>query len=222
MKPIAVFYHCKIQGSGIPDPEFAQGILYEQMRALHDSGLADAADEIHIGVNGGEEQRDLVSAIVPAKAKIHIHGHRAFTELPTLAVLRRWIKTNFNWLVFYHHSKGVTQLEQGQFNIEGKANHRRVMEKACVWDWKKCVADLEKGYDAVGINLVDPQKRPVMPGRFFAGNFWWATANYLLTLPRIPDNATAYTIGERLMAEQWIGRRRNPRMMDYERPELYR
>lgn len=214
---IAVWYHCKISGQGIPDRNASEKIVAEQMRALRDSGLESAADEIHIGVNGGYWDSFALSFIIPEKAVFHVHGHDSRSELPTMCELRSWLGTHGDWAVCYHHSKGVTKPRSGE-----KKHHRLLMEKACIWDWKKCVSDLERGYDAVGINLVHPIKRPVLPGTFFAGNFWWAKASYLLTLPALPQSVSRWCDAERCMAEGWIGSSKaNPRMMDYERPELY-
>jgi hypothetical protein len=93
------------------------------------------------------------------------------------------------------------------------------MEKAVITNWPVCVKDLERGYDAVGVNLVHPIKRPVLPGRFFAGNYWWARANYMLKLPKLPDTCAW---ANRCLAEWWVGSGPGePRFMDYERPELY-
>lgn len=218
---IAVWYHCKLSGIGIPDEDYSLSILHEQMNALKESGLAEAMDEMHIGVNGDEGQGLLAAAFAPAKAIIHAHGAKAVTELPTFAILRRWLPGHLDWFVLYHHSKGVTQIEHGRHDPEYKAHQRRTMERGVVWNWKQCVQDLERGYDAVGTNWVDPITRPVLPGRFFAGNFWWARADYLAQLPPLPETAKAYTMAEREQAEHWIGSsRRRPMVLDYERPHL--
>ena len=220
MSPIAVFYHCKLAGEGIPEEDYALSIMAEQMAALKESGLAEAASEIHIGVNGDDGQGLLAAVLGPEKAVVHAHGQHARTELPTFAVLRRWLPGHRDWLVFYHHSKGVTQAAGGRDDGE-KTTHRRSMETACVWNWRQCVKDLERGFQAVGINWVDPISRPVLPGRFYAGNFWWAAADYLLSLPPLPDKAKAYELFERCKPEMWIGSARMRSFtLDYERPTL--
>ena len=192
------------------------------MDALKNSGLADAAEEIHIGANGGDAHGLLAASLAPNKSILHVNGEHVRSELPTLAHMRRWLPTHADWFVLYHHSKGVTQLEHGQLNNEFKSHHRRLMEAACVWNWRQCVKDLERGYDAVGINIIDPITRPALPGRFIVGNFWWATAKYLLELPALPDNVLNYhDLQDRCRAEGWIGQcPRRPLMHDYERPEL--
>lgn len=213
---IATWYHCKISGEGIPSRSKSIEIVAEQMEALTKSGLADASNEIHVGINGGNEDAYAVAKMLPDKAVLYIHGPGSRSELPTFAILRDWIKTHSGWKLLYHHSKGVTQPDDAFHN-----QHRRAMEKACVWDWKTCVKDLTRGFDAVGVNWVDPITRPVLPGRFFAGNFWWATVKYLLELPPIPEAVTKWSTRQRCIAEFWIGScKRRPKVLDYERPEL--
>lgn len=216
MQKIALWYHCKLSGEGIPDAESAHAIVSEQMEALKSSGLENAASEIYLGINGGYADGIILGQLAPEKAFISVHGYNATTELRTLEMLRRWLPKHQDWAVLYHHSKGVTQPKD-----EFHHHHRRVMQKACIENWRKCVGDLDMGFDAVGVNWVDPITRPVLPGRFFAGNFWWARASFLLELPPLPNNATDYN-RDRFRAEGWIGSsKRRPRVMDYERPELY-
>lgn len=211
---IAVWYHCKISGKGIPDAQASRSIVEEQMRALRDYGLEYAATEIHFGINGNQMDVFSVERFIPDKAQVYIHGQTASTELPTLKLLQKWIPLHSNWLVFYHHSKAVTQPKD-----EFHHHHRRVMQLALVERWKRCVDDLRRGYDAVGINLVHPVKRKIMPGAFFAGNFWWARSNYLSRLPRLPNNLTWEN---RCLCEGWVCKGyRTANLMDYERPELY-
>lgn len=212
--PIAVWYHCKVAGEGIPDPDIALGIMDEQMKALKNSGLEASAEQIHIGINGQNWLE--ASALAPKKALLYLHGENSKTELPTFAFLRKWLPEHKNYYVLYHHSKGVTQPEDDFHH-----HHRHVMQGFCVENWQRCVKDLDRGYEAVGCNWVDPITRPVLPGRYFAGNFWWAKAEYLLTLPAMPDHADEYNIFTRMMAEGWIGSGPGrPLVLDYERPQL--
>lgn len=213
---ICVWYHCKVSGEGIPSRDKAIGIVEEQMAALEKSGLSDSADEIHVGINGDTVDAYEVGRRIPEKARLYVHGHDSRSELPTFAILREWIRSHPTWQLMYHHSKGVTQPDD-----EFHHYHRRAMEKACVWNWKTCVTDLQRGFDTVGVNWVDPITRPVLPGRFFAGNFWWANVKYLLELPKIPPYITEWSTKQRCIAEFWIGScKRRPKALDYERPEL--
>jgi hypothetical protein len=205
---IAVFYHCKLAGEGIPSEDFAAGVMFAQMNALKTSGLADAASEIHIGVNGDDGQALLAAALAPPKARLHVHGNAARSEIPTQKIIEQWLPTHPDWFVLYHHSKGVTHPNEVSYN-----NWRGRMEDACIVNWRQCVADLQQGFDAVGCHWLTPEKFPgAVKSPFFGGTFWWATAKYLLQLPRLPEA----TWQNRFEAESWIGRRRPyPRIRDY-------
>ena len=176
MKPIAIFYHCILSGGSVPiDTSFACSIVAEQMDAFRLSGLFDEADELHIGLNGDEEDLQMLRLFVPCPhAHFLIHGSGMTTEIPTLAALQRWLPIHRDWFVLYAHIKGVSH--PGRRLDE---NWRRRMERAVVWNWKRCVNDLRR-VDAVGCHWLTPEqyagsvKRP-----FFGGNFWWARAEYL-------------------------------------------
>ncbi len=211
---IALFYHCKIRGSGIPDELAAQVIVGEQLQALQQSGLLAVADEFTIGIDGDKQDLSKVAELCPCdRASLVAHNGRATFEFGTLEFLRQSLRRG--WAVLYHHSKGVTKPHDA-FHHE----HRRTMERHLIWEWPKCVRALECGCDAVGVNLVHEDRRTVLPGTFFAGNFWWARSDYLMKLP--PLNVMDSI---RTNAEGWVtqsGVRPLPRLYDFERPELYR
>ena len=217
MKPIAIFYHCKIAGDGIPDADFACLVMAEQMHALAESGLAEAATEIHVGVNGDDAQALLALALEPAKSMLHGHGAGARSELPTLAVLRRWLKPG--WLVFYHHTKAVTHPGEKLYE-----NWRNCMERACVWNWRDCVRNLETHYQSVGAHWLTPEVYgSSVKSPFWGGNFWWARSEYLLTLPALKEQADCRE--DFYLAENWIGSGpKRPLVLDYAPhwPDLHR
>jgi hypothetical protein len=208
---IAIFYHCILSGGCIPiETDFACAIMAGQMKALDASGLLDESDELHIGVNGDEGDRDMARLFVPCPhAQYVVHGKGATTEIPTLAYLRSWLPSHPDWLVLYHHIKGVTH--PGDVH---SAQWRSGMEQAVVWGWRNCVRDLEHGFDSCGAHWLTPEQFPTLVDRcpFWGGTFWWATARFLLTLPPLPPATWA----NRFEAESWIGRGpRRPRVKDY-------
>lgn len=210
MKPIAVWYHCIVSGGTIPiSTPFACKLLKGQMEALSRSGLLESADEFHIGINGDNDDMNVVRMFVPcAKCDMFSNGVGSTTEIPTFVALKKWLSTHKDWYVFYHHMKGVTH--NGNIFYD---KWRMRMEKACVWNWKQCVSDLDSGFDAVGCHWLTPEEYPAgVKSPFFGGTFWWATAEYLLELPDLP----AATWQNRFEAESWIGRRRPyPSIKDY-------
>lgn len=208
MRPLAVFYHCKISGDGIPDPQHAYNVMLTQMSALNKSGLADAASLIVVGVNGTDCDAFDLSTVVPEKSQIVVHGPHVKSEIPTQMLIEHFVRQVDGWYVLYHHTKGVTHPNEALYD-----RWRERMENACIWNWQKCVADLDGGYEAVGCHWLTPEKYPAaVTSPFFGGTFWWTTTKYLKQLPKLP----APTWENRFEAESWIGRRRPyPRINDY-------
>lgn len=207
----AIFYHCLVSGGSVPiDTAFACSIIAEQMNAFQKSGLLDEADELHIGINGGGEDYQMVRLFVPCcHARYVLHGEGSTTEIPTLAALRRWLPGHEDWLVLYAHQKGVTHPGQLAYTA-----WRHRMERAVVWGWRDCVKSLENGIDACGCHWLTPEQFPTLVHKypFFGGTFWWSTAKFLLTLPPLPPP----TWQNRFIAENWIGMGpRRPNVKDY-------
>lgn len=207
MSPIAIFYHCIISGRERQiDPDYALALISAQMDALKRSGLANAAQEFIIGVNGGDSDCFAVACLCDSKPKIISHGKQATTEIHTLNVLRSWLPNHRGWNVLYHHTKGVSTPNQAD-------GWRRRMENACVWGWNECVRGLDAGFDAAGCHWLTPEIHgAVIPSPFFGGTFWWAKSDYLLTLPPLPEATWA----NRYEAETWIGKgTRRPKVLDF-------
>lgn len=207
---LAVWYHCKLYGDGIPSEDFAVGIMLGQMQALKSSGLSAAASEFHLGINGDSGMGLLALSLVPDNTApiLHLHGSSAKSELLTTAALRAWLPGHEDWFVLYHHIKGVTHPGEASYD-----RWRWRMENACVNNWQRCVNDLSRGYDAVGCHWLTPERFPgSVTSPFFGGTFWWATAKYLAQLPPLPEASWQ----NRFEAESWIGRRRPyPKVRDY-------
>ena len=216
---IAIYYHCRL--SDAPtftpgtdhaahpiDPAFAAWLMNSQMRALERSGLAAAAEEIHIGVNGDKQDTALAKLIAPKNSQVVSHGNKAVSEIQTLNLLRRWLPEHSDWVVFYHHIKAISHPTHAGYQA-----WRQRMEDACVWRWKQCVSDLEAGYDAVGCHWLTPKEFPgTVKSPFFGGNFFWATAKFLATLPPLAPA----TWQNRHEAESWIGySKQKPKIKDY-------
>jgi len=142
-----------------------------QMRSVRDSGLDVAANEFHIGVNGGDGDALTVSCFSPPQSQFHVHGKSARTEIPTQKVIESWLPSHPDWYVLYHHTKGVTHPNEAFYT-----NWRNRMGQACVMDWRRCVDDLKSGADAVGCHWLTPERFPgSITSPFFGGTFWWAS-----------------------------------------------
>jgi hypothetical protein len=201
---IAVYYHCKLSGEGIVDPDFAQLVMAEQMNVLHLSGLLGALTEFHVGVNGGDRDARLAELMAPAPAVVHVHGPSARTEIPTLNLIRARLEPG--WFILYHHSKGITHP-----NDLFTAHWRRCMEKACVRNWTHCIGALVNGSDSAGAHWLSRERfGPNVTTPFWGGTFWWARSEHLLKLPPLPEPTWA----NRWEAESWIGKV-TPKVTDF-------
>lgn len=209
MKKLAVWYHTRIYGGGIDDL-FSMSLMYDQMTYLEESGLEDAADEIHICTNGGSGNAFMAAQLSPEKAIISDNGPDSESHLPTVCKLRDWVHTHPDWYVCYFHAKGVTHPDD-EFN----QHWRRCMESVVIDNWRSCVADLDAGYDSVGAHWLTPEQFGSMVTHpFWGGMFFWATSNFLATLPAIP--CKPITRDDWFLSERWIGTGPNrPKVKDY-------
>jgi hypothetical protein len=205
--PIAIFYHCILSSKERPiDPDYALSLIEVQMHALQQSGLADAASSIFVGVNGSDSDALAVACLCPPKATIICHGQGAITEIPTMTALRKWAIEHPGFYLFYHHTKGVSTPNQAD-------GWRRRMEHHNVWRWRDCVLALDKGHDACGCHWLTPEQNPeCIKTPMFGGTFWWAKTEYIATLPPLPEPIWQL----RYEAESWIGRGpRRPKVKDF-------
>lgn len=197
---IAIFYHIGQLGLG--------AFIYQaQVHRLYSSGLIDAADHIHFGVNGDQELFN-----VPEKAIVKRNVNWK-EETETLLSLKEFAEKNPDYRVLYLHTKGASK------NTLNSQSYRLMMEYFVIDKWKECVEHLDN-YDCVGqtwiINgdtvwsdgSVTPNTKNI---GHFSGNFWWANTSYINKL----DHEYLET-GYRLDREFWIGTGEN-----YKQKSLY-
>jgi hypothetical protein len=218
---IALFYHCLLF-MGTPDNLLlnAVNIVREQMDQLKASGLLDAATKFHVGINGGLESLEVSRLVIPSKASITLHGLQCHSECRTIRALEEWLPGHEDWFVLYFHSKNSSHVTDTGTGLPW----RKCMMRHCITNWRTCVADLDKGYEAVGCHWMEPPATP--RGQFiFAGTFFWARASFLLTLPSIMERERIKLSGidsldSRYEAEVWLGNGpRVPRVKDYHGPD---
>lgn len=218
MNKIAIFYH-GLFALGDP-PEIlpnAAAIIWQQMEFIKVSGLLEAASEMHIGINGSIESEVFSKALLPEKSKITYHGLDSRNENLTLVMIEQWLKQNAGEAyVLYFHAKGCTH----PINDGLRTPWRNCMTRHVIHNWRLCVAALNAGYDAAGCHWMTPPATP--PGQFiFGGNFWWAKASFLRTLPSIYERARIKESGikafeSRYESEVWIGNGpQPPRVKDF-------
>jgi len=216
----AVFYHCLFFLDS-PDnlSENAINIVREQMSELKACGLLDAADELHVGINGGLESLEVSRIVIPPKASIMLHGLQCHNECRSIRMLEDWLPGHDDWNVLYFHAKNSSHATDTGIGVPW----RRCMMRHCVQNWRQCVKDLDEGYEAVGCHWMVPPSTPA--GQYiFAGTFFWAKASFLLTLPSIMRRDRIKLSGldsseSRYEAEVWLGNGpRVPRIKDYHGP----
>jgi hypothetical protein len=183
------------------------------MEMMKASGLEGAAKEIIIGVNGGEESWNMAAVMCPAKARFVMHGLRSRSENLTIVEIEKWLPEHPDWYVCYFHCKGGSHPAGSPYG-EGTAKPWRIgMMHKVVRDWRLCVDALEEGYESAGAHYL----RHACDGshNYWPGNFWWAKASFLLTLPSIFERerikmSGIETVESRYEAEVWLGN--GPRM----------
>jgi hypothetical protein len=215
--PLAIFYHCLFEMGEPPQfSETAFTIISEQMQTLKEVGLLAEASHFCVGLNGGEESLAVASMVIPEKAKIVLHGLQCHNECRTIREIEKWVPGHEGWNVLYFHAKGCTH----PFGDPMRLRWRRCMENTVFHNWRQCVADLDSGFEVVGVHYMQPLATP--PGQYImAGNFWWAKASFLITLPSILKRDRIKQSGldsveSRYESEVFIGNGpRPPVVMDY-------
>jgi hypothetical protein len=93
------------------------------------------------------------------------------------------------------------------------------MENVVLHNWRRCVADMDAGADAVGAHWLTREKygaivNPEHGGTpFFGGVFYWAKASFLAQLPPLPEKFAC--TADWYICEHWIGMGPLPKVVDY-------
>lgn len=177
MVKIALFYH--IYQAGL-----WKEIFEEQFGLIKDSGLYDAADYIHFGINGNMTFND-------PNVNSVINRNQHMEETETLKSLMNFSQNNSGYKILYIHTKGATK-----YNML-MDDWRKMMNYFCIERWRENIPLLNK-YDALGCNYFEDTWLGHYP--HFSGNFWWSNTDYITTL----DNNFLKT-NRRWDREFWIG-----------------
>lgn len=214
---IAIFHHSLFFLNDGILPQAVQ-IVFEQMELLKSCGLEDAATEIHCGINGTPAESGVFArSLLPAKATKHFHGLQCRNENRSIVMIERTLPfLPDDCYCLYFHAKGSTHPPDDLL----RKPWAHCMTRHLVSEWRNCVSALNQGYDAVGCHYMEPPATPLTQ-YIFAGNFFWATASFLRTLPsimkreRIKDSGID-AVESRYESEVWIGNGpRPPKVMDY-------
>lgn len=178
--PIHVFIHVCNVGHW-------EEILEEELARIKTSGLYDACQSINLGVLGNADMHSFKKKY-PKISFLFQSSDMTFFERPTLLRLYDQCRHQPHALVLYLHTKGVTR--GGDVNVR---DWTRLLEYFNIDKWRDCVTALTQGnHQVCGVNWQgDPQPH-------FSGNFWWARASYVTTLPR-------FIASDYYAPEFWIG-----------------
>lgn len=177
-------------------------VAAEMHGRIMQSGLYDSSDAIKVVLLGDSAQaQEFKSYVLDRHAKyevVHISPDIQEWEWPTLKAMSEYCKV-VDCDVWYAHTKGASNCRPDvhpyiQRNIR---SWRGVMCHDIMTQHSLC-KELLKEFDAVGPLLSLDRWVP-----HFVGNFWWATADHIRTLPSIPYELS----NERAYAEAWIGSR---------------
>jgi hypothetical protein len=187
---LAHFYHVYADGAW-------RAPLAEHLSALDDYGLDGALDYKAAGIVGTPANCQAAIEALGPGWQIAATADTGFEQV-TLGKLHAFAALDGK--VLYAHTKGA-----GRPSPQSVLWRRRMTEHAVGW-WERCAAALDDGYDCAGPHWITPDRFEV-PKPFFAGNFWWASLDFLRRLP--PPGGP-----DRYAAERWIGETEVPRVLN--------
>ena len=190
---IHLFYHIAIMGRW-------RKVLAEQVKQLQDSGILEKCKSATAVYVGNED----IMPQLPKQFTIQYGGNLKSFEFPTLNKIHEKATSNPNDAFCYIHTKGISKPQRRAW-LDNE--WRKYMMFGCIEHHKECIDSLKLGYDVAGVEWY-PNLKPGSRGGtagdchgFFAGNFWWATAKHINSLPNIETVDKSY----RWNAEAWIG-----------------
>lgn len=191
------YYHCYAAGAW-------SAPVRDHLTALGRAGLDDMA--MTVGLAGPQRDRQVAREMITLRCQRWslpepvrwIEADEGWEQV-TLRVIREdALATTGDYEVLYAHTKGAHD------DSDMNAAWRRSMTRKLVYGWEECTELLAGGYDTAGCHLLTPEgyrdHHPRMNYRsmVYGGNFWWARASYLRTLP-LPGSENRH------QGEEWIG-----------------
>ena len=136
-----------------------------------------------------------------------------------MVAMWEFAKLHLDHYILYFHSKGATHTDLEYLKFTGR--WRNCMMYHLVQNWRKCVEDMDSGFESVGCHWMTNMSPPSDKDSIWGGNFFWATAEFLSTLPDMLDRDLikqhgVYAAISRYEGERWIGSGpRLPKIKDY-------
>ncbi len=164
-------------------------VVAELSGSITASGLYDEAISLTCSIVGGGN----VDYLLGEKWQVKHTGTLEEYEYPTLDLLFAQARLTPSDSFLYLHTKGVSK---PRYRPHRDA-WRRYMTHCVVERWQECTKALDEGFNVVGNDWHE--------WRHFAGNFWWASGEYLASLSSPRDAIQLGSKGPRYGAELWIG-----------------
>lgn len=169
--------------------ENTAGVVVDQIKNIHFSGLYALVDAIYYCLAGDEERRisEIEGIFGRSGAKFRllrrVPGDRSYERL-TLGAIHETVTAAD--VFCYIHSKGVQT--GGEDPRAGNIAHwRQMMEYHLFARYREYLRGLLEGnYDVAGVCF------RASPRPHFSGNFWWCRGEYYLGLPRTIDPGDYY------------------------------
>jgi hypothetical protein len=192
-----VVYHVALLGDW-------EAVLARQMGKIVASGLYEDVEAIYVCAVGPGAG----AFTLPEHAKasvIHRSEQATEYEFPAIDFLRQRLRDDTEDAhVLYMHTKGVSYAP-GSAERRCVDAWREYMEYFTVENFEQCRAHLET-HDVSGVHWTGPDfvSEDYHHPAHFQGNFWWANARYLRTLPDSRDVPCGRRL-QRMRPEFWIG-----------------
>lgn len=149
--------------------EGVEARLQEYLQSFERTGLLDALQQVFLCTVG--ESTLQYTPINPKISIQNVSKNLEDFEVPTQQALWEYAKEHSNAKILYLHTKGVGKNENQC--IEDWVQY---MSYFCIDKWPEAVEKLDT-YDTTGVDLLQE------PTLHYSGNFWWARASYIQTLP---------------------------------------
>ena len=195
-------------------------LVDEQIKRLYRSGLLDHVDSVQCTISGKYATRmfPFVSLYKDWLEVIDLQNSDDNFEGFTLQYLHESCCTadddDPDSHVLYFHTKGMSQFcglsrypqkWDTQSRLPAVNSWRKMMETAVIDRWQENIQQLDNGFQVSGVNYT------TWFWPHMSGNFWWARADYIKSLPHPlndplpPWTGKPYDQFERLQFERWIG-----------------
>lgn len=146
--------------------------IEQYLNIIYTSKLSEQIDKIFINFIGSDNIPEINSIIDKNKIIIESTSKNLNDfEIPTQMLMYNYCLQNPDYKILYIHTKNV-----GKEINECIEDQIEYMLYFLIQKWEDCIKKLDN-YKTVGVDLRD---NPVL---HYSGNFWWANASYIISLP---------------------------------------